>query len=184
MSLEEEERRIAGLRARAHPLRLKMLSLLTGLPMSAAELGRELGISQALASYHLRQLADAGVVELAEERMRRGGRERRYRVTGIDREWRKPVRDDEGEALMLEALIDQLRDRRARTDWEATSLTVDAELWVSEEDWVQARVAIAEAGLRLHERARPPREPGTVCVATTIMMFLLQDGRPAGPEPS
>src|ERR1700679_2222186 len=64
MSLEVEGRRVAALRARAHPLRLRMLSLLTGAAMSAAELGRELGVSQALASYHLRQLAHAEVAEL------------------------------------------------------------------------------------------------------------------------
>src|ERR1035438_78848 len=79
MSLEVDERRLVALRALAHPLRLRMLSLLTGAAMSAAELARELGVSQALASYHLRQLADAEAVELAEERSRRGGKERRYR---------------------------------------------------------------------------------------------------------
>src|ERR1700753_959910 len=79
MSLEVEGRQVAALRARAHPLRLRMLSLLTGAAMSAAELGRELDISQALASYHLRFLVNAGAVELAEELSNRGGRERRYR---------------------------------------------------------------------------------------------------------
>ncbi|MEV1205735.1 winged helix-turn-helix domain-containing protein, partial [Microbispora rosea] len=38
------------LRALAHPVRLRMLSLMWGAPMSAAELSRELGISHALAS--------------------------------------------------------------------------------------------------------------------------------------
>ena len=40
MSLEDE--RISELRATAHPLRLQMLSLLTGAEMSAAEVAREL----------------------------------------------------------------------------------------------------------------------------------------------
>ena len=56
-----------------------MISLLSGRALSAAELGRELGISQASASYHLRKLAAAGFLDLAEERVVRGGRERRYR---------------------------------------------------------------------------------------------------------
>jgi hypothetical protein len=38
------------LRATAHPIRLRLLSLLTGLAMGAAEAGRELGLSQAAAS--------------------------------------------------------------------------------------------------------------------------------------
>ena len=43
------------LRVLAHPLRLRILSLLTGAPFSAMELSRELSISRAMASYHLRQ---------------------------------------------------------------------------------------------------------------------------------
>jgi len=43
-------------------------------------IARELGISHALASQHLRKLDAAGLVELAEERRRRGGQERRYRA--------------------------------------------------------------------------------------------------------
>ncbi|MGI8954187.1 MAG: helix-turn-helix domain-containing protein, partial [Nocardioidaceae bacterium] len=38
---------VATLRAPAHPVRLQMLSLLTGAAMSAAELARELHITQA-----------------------------------------------------------------------------------------------------------------------------------------
>ena len=109
MSLEVEGQQVAALRARAHPLRLRMLSLLTGAAMSAAELGRELGVSQALASYHLRQLADAEVVELAEQRSRRGGRERRYRYRVPPHTGDQPSPDAEGHALFVEAVIEELR---------------------------------------------------------------------------
>lgn len=50
----------AELRALAHPLRLRILSLLTGQAMSAAEVARALGCTQANASYHLRLLASVG----------------------------------------------------------------------------------------------------------------------------
>ncbi len=40
-----------------------MISRLSGRALSAAELGRKLGISQAAASYHLRKLAEAGFVD-------------------------------------------------------------------------------------------------------------------------
>ena len=74
MSLE-----VGGLRALAHPVRLRILSLLTGTALSAAEIARELGISHANASYHVRQLAAAGeLVEAGEERIR-GGVAKRYR---------------------------------------------------------------------------------------------------------
>ncbi|MGW5673350.1 helix-turn-helix domain-containing protein, partial [Micromonospora sp. NPDC003776] len=49
------------LRALAHPVRLRMLSLLWGAPLSAAALARELAISHALASQHLRRLDAAGL---------------------------------------------------------------------------------------------------------------------------
>ena len=43
---------LSSLRSVAHPLRLRMLSLLTGTAMSAAEVARELEITHANASYH------------------------------------------------------------------------------------------------------------------------------------
>ena len=55
----------SSLRAMAHPLRLRMLSLLTGAELSAAEVARELGITHANASYHLRVLLDACELEVA-----------------------------------------------------------------------------------------------------------------------
>ena len=78
MSLEERDR-IGALRATAHPLRLQMLSLLTGAELSAAEVARELGVSQANASYHLRLLLDAGQLVMAGEEVVRGGRAKKYR---------------------------------------------------------------------------------------------------------
>src|SRR5436190_20697058 len=141
MSLEEVDRRTA-LRARAHPLRLRMLSMLTGAPMSAAELGRELGISQALASYHLRCLVQAGAVQLAEEVVNRGGRERRYRYIAGEREPASAPPEVESHELLLTAAVDELRRRHAQRDASGRGLTVDAELWVSEDDWVSFRDAM------------------------------------------
>src|SRR6187549_612915 len=65
MSLADERSGVRRLRATAHPLRLEMLSLLTGAALSAAEVARELGVTQANASYHLRLLHRAGLVEEA-----------------------------------------------------------------------------------------------------------------------
>ena len=71
--------RATALRAFAHPFRLRVLSLLTGAAMSAAEVARELGTTQANASYHLRRLHAVGLLEVAEEVSIRGGKARRYR---------------------------------------------------------------------------------------------------------
>jgi len=99
------------LRALAHPVRLRIVSLVWNVPMSAAELARELGVSHALASQHLRRLDAVGLVELAEVRANRGGRERRYRAVHGS-----PLSDQRHEAapLLAEALAGNLRDRAAR----------------------------------------------------------------------
>ena len=173
---------IAALRARAHPLRLRMLSLLTGASMSAAELARELDVSQALASYHLRQLAAAGLVDLAEERSRRGGQERRYRHR-VQREGAGPAgpaADEQDMAVLVEAVVAELRRRSLHRSAQVRRLAVDAELWVRPEDWEAARQAVESAAVTLHEQARRPREPGTVHVNATVVMFGMLDAAASG----
>ncbi|TYR56923.1 winged helix-turn-helix domain-containing protein [Streptomyces parvus] len=66
------------LRAVAHPLRLRLLkSLRDSGPATASQLGERLGESSGATSYHLRQLAVAGLVEDAPELGK--GRERWWR---------------------------------------------------------------------------------------------------------
>jgi DNA-binding transcriptional ArsR family regulator len=179
MSLEVDRR--AALRAHAHPLRLRMLSLLTGAPMSAAELGRELDISQALASYHLRFLVDAGLLELAEEVVNRGGRERRYRHrVDTHAATSSAVVDDDSLDLMLAAAVEELRRRHRDRETGRRGLTVDAELWVSDDEWLAATAAVQEASVRLHEAAQRPRTPGTRRVNATVFMFGMASGEEPG----
>src|SRR3954467_1348719 len=78
MSLADETG-VRRLRATAHPVRLEMLSLLTGAELSAAEVARELGVTQANASYHLRLLLAANLLEVAGEETVRGGKAKKYR---------------------------------------------------------------------------------------------------------
>ena len=77
--MSDDAEAVSSLRATAHPLRLRMLSLLTGAELSAAEVARELDITHANASYHLRVLLEAGVVVVAGEEKIRGGVAKRYR---------------------------------------------------------------------------------------------------------
>src|SRR6266581_3688560 len=67
--------------------------------------------------------------------------------------------DDEGQALFVEAIIEELRRRSSRRALGPRGLTIDAELWVRQKDWGEARQAIAAAGIMLHERACRPRRP-------------------------
>ncbi|MEU4088009.1 ArsR/SmtB family transcription factor [Streptomyces aureus] len=159
------------LRALAHPLRLRMLSLMWPGPMSAAELARELDVSHALASQHLRRLDAVGLVELAEERTRRGGRERRYRaVRGT------PLSDQQdGTPMLAETMAHTLRERAGRREVGGEGVTVDAELWVDPGTWQTVRRRLAELADELHAAARPPHTPGTVPLGVSMMAFPLRD---------
>jgi DNA-binding transcriptional ArsR family regulator len=69
---------LAGHRALAHPLRLRIIRLLRVEPRSASSLGRELGVLPGSARFHLKVLERAGVVSRAGERVVNGGREVLY----------------------------------------------------------------------------------------------------------
>lgn len=66
----------AALRALTHPVRLALLDALAERPLSATEAGERIGESSTTCSYHLRQLARSGFVELHE---RGPGRRRVWR---------------------------------------------------------------------------------------------------------
>lgn len=159
------------LRALAHPTRLRMMSLMWATPRSAAELARDVGISQALASHHLRTLDAAGLVVLAETRSKRGGLERRYRaIRGT------PLSDQEGGAVLLaETLAVNLRERAARRAPDGAGVTSDVELWLAPDAWDALRSRMADLVAELHEASEAPHTPGTVRVGGTVMLFPLAE---------
>jgi len=159
----------------AHPVRLRMLSLLTGSAMSAAELARELDLTQANASYHLRSLVRAGLVTPAGEERVRGGVAKRYRYD-VDAPAPPELKDAASEPLFAEALATELVRRSRQRRPEARGITTDAELWVEEDVFLDARDRIGEATQRLHRAAKPPRTEGTVRVSATVSMFEMEEG--------
>jgi DNA-binding transcriptional ArsR family regulator len=164
---------VSGLRALAHPVRLRILSLLTGTELSAAEVARELGLTHANASYHLRQLAAAGQLEVASEVRIRGGVAKRYRHP-----WGTapaPSADEESRGLYLDALAAELKRRFPLRRREGGAQVVDAELWVDTEVWSEVRELVNRAVMLLHGRARPPRTNGTVHVNLTAAVFEIAD---------
>src|SRR5690348_6136 len=56
----------------AHPLRVRALSILTERPASPKELAAELDAPLANVSYHVHELDNAGLIELVDEKRRRG----------------------------------------------------------------------------------------------------------------
>lgn len=175
---------LVHMRALAHPLRLRMLSLLTGGPSSAAVVARELGVSQANASYHLRQLLGAGLIVDAGEVAVRGGRARMYRyypdsAESLGAERTAPAAG--GAAAVVDALAQELRRRFAMADPSVRGNLTDAELWVDPEMWVQTVTAVTDASVALHAAARPPRTEGTIAVNLTAVLFAMHTSRPDTP---
>ncbi len=167
------DQRISSLRATAHPLRLRMLSLLTSSAMSAAEVARELGITHANASYHLRQLHDAELVVVDGEERIRGGVAKRYRHPF---ERHDPRPSTEELAAQVEAMCAELL-RRFPHRLQGKANFTDAELWVTPETWDQAVDLLTRASMLVHEQAKPPRTEGTMPVNLTVAGFRMEEVR-------
>ncbi len=165
------DERISSLRATAHPLRLRMLSLLTGSAMSAAEVARELDITHANASYHLRLLHDADLVVVEGEERIRGGVAKRYRHP-FDRP--ESAWSDNDVAGHIEAMCSELLRRFPRRQSGKATFT-DAELWVEPEVWDRAVGMLVEASLLVHREARRPRTDGTIPVNLTVAGFRMAE---------
>lgn len=170
------------LRATAHPLRLQMLSLLTGAELSAAEVARELGTTQANASYHLRFLLDAGLLVIAGEQNVRGGRAKKYRHPW-DAELATGKTDDTGtpdsgasdadQDAYVRAFADMIPRRFRQRSNESQTLLTDAELWVTPETWAEVRELLFRASRIVHEQAKPPRTEGTVRTNVSVAAFSM-----------
>lgn len=70
----------AVVKALAHPLRVRILSLLEHRMASPNELSQEIGAPLGNVSYHVRQLAGLGLIKLVKETPRRGAVEHHYRL--------------------------------------------------------------------------------------------------------
>ncbi len=172
MSLEDE--RISELRATAHPLRLQMLSLLTGAELSAAEVARELGVTQANASYHLRFLLDAGLLVIAGEERVRGGRAKKYRHPwDAQSSPDAPPASEADKLAYARVLADAIPRRFAEREQGEKSHFTDADLWVDPEVWQRVVELVTDASRLLHAGARPPRTEGTVRANLSIAAFRL-----------
>src|SRR3954470_14297122 len=160
------------LRVLAHPLRMRILSLLTGTAMSAAEAARKLGETQANVSYHVRRLHDAGLLEVAEEVHIRGGRAKRYRHDPESGK-RLTSRDPAEEKLVTKAIAGELLRRAGQRAPDRPASLTDAELWVDPEVWSRLLKQATALSQELHDAAQPPRSPGTVRVSASVALFEL-----------
>ena len=157
------------LRALAHPVRLRILAMITATPLSATEIATATGLAHAAASYHLRQLAAAGLIEPTDAphtAPRRSGRPlQRYRMreAAFRNFGRSSVR------ALQQALLREL-ERRLRVSAKQ-SRTTDAEVWLSAADWREVRTLIERASAIVHGRARTPGSRGSKHVSFTSLLL-------------
>jgi len=152
-----------------------MLSLLRDQAMSAAELARELGVSQAAASYHLRRLATAEMVELVEERMRRGGRERRYRR----RELALPAPSDPERLAFMRVVVSEAERKLELADLSAPATTGDHDVWIDPGKWAAIVAEMRRLQSQLQASAVTARSRGAIRVSASVLLFALysEEGR-------
>ncbi len=172
------EKQISALRATAHPVRLRILSLLTNTAMSAAEVARELEISHASASYHLRTLLDVGeLVEAGEEKIR-GGVAKRYRYPhehgGLPTAGPKPTREEF--TAYLKALHREVERRSQLPRTGKVGYSSDIEGWVPPAIYQEAAALISQASQLLHDHNAAPRTKGTIHISATLTVFTLDGG--------
>ena len=168
-------RGVPPLRAMAHPVRLRILSLTTGAAMSAVEIAHELGIAHATASYHARKLADAGLLQVVDAAGARVGRGRppvRYRYVASLRS--RLDRSDGTDALWSATAQDIARCLRARTRHRVGAA---AEVWMAPADFERVCVLAEKISALIHERARPAGTAGAMHGSVTVLAFELARGR-------
>jgi DNA-binding transcriptional ArsR family regulator len=185
------------LRALAHPVRIALVEALSiGGPMTATEVGEQIGETPTTCSFHLRQLAKYGFVEEAGGGK---GRSRPWRMTSIGHTIAS-THDDPETAIAASTLVRLIRERqldRYRA-WRETQATYPRE-WrdaASDSEFVFYLTAqelddlnkelLALLRPRVLERLTDPSErpPGSVPVEMLIFSYPMElppaegDGQP------
>jgi DNA-binding transcriptional ArsR family regulator len=158
------------LRALAHPIRLRILAMVTATPVSATEVAETTGLAHSAASYHLRRLAEAGLVDPVgpESGPARPGRPKlRYRM-----------RDDafndigaEASQLLVRSALSEVARRLQAAG--PRSRTSDAEVWLADEDAARVADILAEAASIVHERSLSPGAPASRHLGFTTLLLDL-----------
>lgn len=144
----------AQVRALAHPLRLRLLvALRVAGPATATALAQRLGTNTGQTSYHLRQLAEVGLI--VEDDARGRGRERWWRAAHDAHDWSAAARsgdpDDQAAVEWMAGSVAALQSRwleawlREQDDWSQDWQDAsDLSDWSLELTPEQARALVAE----------------------------------------
>jgi DNA-binding transcriptional ArsR family regulator len=164
---------VVGLRAIAHPLRLRILSMLTGEQLSASELARRLDESAANVSYHLRRLHRAGLVELVGTDRIRGGVAKVYRHDPASGE---SLRTGVGFAALAASMAEALTRRAGQLADAAVPTFTDLEARVDAATAAEA-VALARRLGEVLSNGAVAADAAGVTIAATVAVFPIADQR-------
>ncbi len=168
------DRDLTALRSVAHPVRLRILSMLTAQPMSATEVASALDLTHANASYHLRVLHDAGELVVESTEKIRGGVAKRYRYrVGGDPD--RPHSDSPDDHIAWQHATNAEIVRRLGHRKQGPGSSADIETWVSSETWSEAMDLVRRAMVMLHEQAQPAHTDGTLHVSASSLAFVMAD---------
>lgn len=181
-------------RALSHPTRVRILMSMNAprRRMSPKEFCEETGIPMGHASYHFRELAQAGCIELVGEVPRRGATEHYYfpveRAMAWTREWESlgPVVKQNLAATALRGWVEAVGDAvdagtfETRPDshlsWD--TMRVDARGWEDVTSIMnEALERLLEVGVESAERLREEEEPGFL-ISTALAAFEAPPPKP------
>ena len=171
---ETDGEAVARLRATAHPVRLRILSLLTAEAMSAAEVARALDLTHANASYHLRLLHDIGELVVESREKIRGGVAKRYRYDATRELSDRTSGIDDRIAYARANAVEV--ERRLLDAAPGSGSSSDLEAWVPVADWHRALDLLHEASHLLHAAALPAGSPDTVHISASTSAFTMAGG--------
>jgi DNA-binding transcriptional ArsR family regulator len=181
-------------KALAHPLRVQILNTLEDRVASPSDLATELGAPLGNVSYHVRTLADLGLVKLVKRRTRRGAVEHYYQARGraqvSNRAWAQVpgVVKRSMVAVALDGVFDQAGAAavdggfdREDSDLSRESVTLDAEGWA---ELSKAVGRLHDDLARIQERSATRLEaaPDTGAVQTGLVTMMFEVSQPAGED--
>lgn len=174
----------AGMRALAHPVRVRILFKLRDAPATATMLSSEVGASPSVTSWHLRHLAQHGLITDAPELGR--GRERYWKTVGNG--FRFSVEDDAGKAAatQLQSVLDEVAgdvvsDWRSRIapqlepEWSRQAGTQDTTVSVTADELSEINRAIEGVLAPYINRAQPPADARLVRLIRHTMPGTMPD---------
>ncbi|WP_344654393.1 winged helix-turn-helix domain-containing protein [Cryptosporangium japonicum] len=164
-----------------HPIREALLGLLANGPVTANQAARELGESSGSCSFHLRQLARAGLVEEAPVLPGSGsGRRRPWRLTTAEPELTPLLRELEDEGYRRWIAGRDAVDPRWHADEAASHV-----LWLTPAEMAEVAAAVRAVAGRYAHRENPDARPADarpVALVSRVFPLLSPTDPPEKPS--